>query len=56
MKVKIEFEVNGAFDKTMRCIHSHVDTLYYELIDIDDNFNNISIEIKTKEKANESKD
>lgn len=47
MKVKIEFEVNADFNKVMKCIYDRVDCLYYELLDIDSNFKDIAIEIRT---------
>lgn len=47
MKVKIEFEVNADFNKVMKCIYDRVDCLYYELLDIDSNFKDIDIEIRT---------
>lgn len=49
MKVKIEFEVNADFNKAIKLIYDRVDCLYYELLDIDDNFKNISVEIRTHE-------
>lgn len=58
MKAKIEFEVNAHFDEATKVIYESADTLYYRLLDIDYNFKDISIEIRTndKENANESKD
>ena len=47
MKVKIEFEVNADFNKVMKVIYDRVDCLYYDLLDIDDNFKYIELNITT---------
>lgn len=47
MKVKIEFEVDAGFGEVTECIYERVERLYYNLLDIDPNFKDISIEIRT---------